>query len=177
MAFVVNLACAILSDRTRKRYIFILFGTICVVVGWSIQLAQVPLPRVRYMGMFFVAAGSYLMMSNIVVWLAINLGKGLKRSVGLGTLISFGNCGAFVSSNVFISSQAPRYPVGFGVGLAMCSMGGVAVTALFIGMLLENRRRDRRQSKGTEAGRRYSKQELERMQGLGEEHPDFRYQL
>ena len=142
-AFVLTLSCAWASDHLQHRYLFTLLGSFLIIIGWSIELAQVPIAGVRYMGMFFVASGAFIMMSTLVVWLCVNLEKGVKRSVAMGLLTGFGNCGALVSSNVFIASQAPRYPVGFGVGLAFGIVAGIAATVYFVYLLSENHRRDR----------------------------------
>lgn len=173
-AFVLTLSCAWLSDRLRQRYIFTLFGSMLIIIGWSVELAYVPAAGVRYMGMFFVTAGAFIIMSTTVVWLCVNVGKGVKRSVAMGLLTGFGNCGALVSSNVFISNQAPRYPVGFGVGLAFGVLSGFAATAYYLYVRVENRRRDRMQSV---AAGSYTREEMERLQDLGETHPNFRFQL
>ncbi|KAI9735682.1 MAG: hypothetical protein M1834_001698 [Cirrosporium novae-zelandiae] len=170
VAFVVSLSCAFLSDHLKLRYPFTIFGMCLCLIGWSIELAHVPQAELRYMGMFFVAAGAYTMMPIIVVWTAINLGKGYKRTVGLAMLIGLGNCGAFISSNVFITSEGPEYKTGFSVGIGLNMMGGVAVTILFLGLIRENHRRDKLQTSGqvpTDIP----------LEDLGEEHPNFRYQI
>ncbi|KAE8365302.1 major facilitator superfamily domain-containing protein [Aspergillus caelatus] len=168
VAFVLTLSSAWLSDHLRHRFLFTLFGSVLIIIGWSVQLAHYLPAAVRYMGMFFVASGAFIMMSITVVWLCINLGKGVKRSVGMGLLPAFGNCGAFVSGNVFITSQSPKYPVGFGVGLGFAVMAGVASTVYYFGLRAENRRRDS-----------HPEQEWtpESTQDLGDAHPDFRFQL
>lgn len=38
-------------------------------------------------------------------------------------MISFGNCANLVSSNVFITAQAPTYPTGFTTGLVFTIFG------------------------------------------------------
>ncbi|KAE8356760.1 major facilitator superfamily domain-containing protein [Aspergillus coremiiformis] len=168
VAFVLTLASAWMSDHLRHRYAFTLFGSILIVIGWSIELAQVPAAGVRYMGMFFVASGAFIVMSITVVWLCINLGKGVKRSVGMGLLLAFGNCGAFVSGNVFITKQSPKYPVGFGVGLGFGVMAGIACTVYYFALRMENRRRESQPENLKDA---------EETQDLGDAHPDFRFQL
>ncbi|PWY72668.1 vitamin H transporter [Aspergillus eucalypticola CBS 122712] len=171
VAFVLTLSCAWLSDHLRHRYIFTMIGSVLTIIGWSVELSHVQSAGVRYMGIFFVASGAFIMMSTIVVWLCVNLGKGVKRSVGMGLLPAFGNCGAFVSGNVFISSESPKYPTGFGVGLAFAVVAGLACTVYFFALQAENRRRD-----GQPAKEETSEMAPE-ADDLGDAHPDFRFQL
>lgn len=173
-AFVLTLSSAYLSDKLGHRYAFTVFGSILIIIGWAIELAQVPAAGVRYFGMFLVSSGAFINMSTIVVWLCVNVDKGVKRTIAMGFLIGFGNCGAFVSGNVFITNQSPKYPVGFGVGLAFGVVSLITISAYFFGLRRENLRRDRIQST---SGQTYTREELEQMQDLGDSHPDFRYQL
>lgn len=112
VAFVTSLTCAWLSERLRQRYFFALFGGLLTVLGVAIEIAQPPAAGARYAGMFFIVAGTYVTMPIIVVWSAINLGKGYKRTVAFGLVIATGNAGALISSNVFITSEAPTYRTG-----------------------------------------------------------------
>lgn len=169
VAFVFSLTGAYFSERLRQRYIFAMLGVLISFVGLTIEIAQPHEPGVRYLGMFFLTAGVYLLMPVLVVWLAINVGKGYKRTVALGLAIPLGNCGAIISSNVFITGEAPRYHTGFSVGLGMIWMSGAAVTALYILFQIENRRRER-------AVDRHSHHQLS-IEDLGDKHPEFRYQL
>ena len=169
VAFVVSLSCAWLSERLGQRYFFVLFGCLLGIIGLSIELAQPKGANVRYAGMFFLTTGGYVVMPIMVVWLAINVGKGYKRTVAFGMVIAVGNCGAFISSNVFITSEAPKYHTGFSVGMGMMLLATVTSTLLYIGLRLENKRRDR---KGIDSAHVAPSEEL-----TGEKHPDFRYQL
>lgn len=169
VAFVVSLSCAWLSERLGQRYFFVLFGCILGIIGLAIELAQPKAAGVRYAGMFFLTTGGYVVMPITVVWLAINVGKGYKRTVAFGMVIAVGNCGAFISSNVFITSEAPKYHTGFSVGMGMMLLATVTSTLLYIGLRLENKRRDR---EGIDSAPVAPSEEL-----TGEKHPDFRYQL
>ncbi|KAH8702073.1 major facilitator superfamily domain-containing protein [Talaromyces proteolyticus] len=173
-AFVFTLSSAWLSDYLNHRYLFTVFGSLLIIIGWAIQLAHTSPPGVLYTAMFFVSVGAFINMSTLVVWLCTNLGKGVKRTVGMGILTGFGNCGAFVSGNVFITNQSPKYPVGFGVGLAFGVMGLVANSLYFAFLFYENRRRNRAEKT---VARTYTTEENKQMQNLGDGHPDFRYQL
>lgn len=50
-----------------------------------------------------------------------------KAFLSFGTALQFGlgNCANFVSSNVFITTQAPKYPVGFGTGLNITAFAAI----------------------------------------------------
>jgi len=139
VAFVASLSCAWLSERLRQRYIFSLLGCVVGVVGVAIELAQPKKASARYAGMFFVTAGAYIVMPITVVWLAINVDSGYKRTVALGMVIAVGNCGAFISSNVFITAEAPKYLTGFRVGLGMYILSAITCSLMYIGLRLQNR--------------------------------------
>ncbi|KAL0260729.1 hypothetical protein SLS55_004419 [Diplodia seriata] len=170
-SFVFSLTCAYISERIQQRYVFGMLGSVICAAGLAVELAQPRAPNIRYMGMFFVTAGPYLTMPITVVWCAINLGKGYKRTVGFACVIALGNCGAFVASNVFITREAPVYRSGFSTNLGFVALSLVSQTALYVGLRLENRRRERE--------RRALPEVLDEKayEDAGETHPDFRYQL
>lgn len=170
VAWVFAMTSAYLSDRFRQRYIFALFGTALMTIGLAIEIAQPKASGARYTGMFFLASGTYIVMPITVVWLAINVGKGYKRTIALGLAIPIGNCGAFISSNVFLTKETPKFHTGFSVGMAMCMMCLVALTVMYVGLRLENRRRDRKEMESP-------LMDEEVLQDLGDQHPSFRYAL
>ena len=172
-AFVISLTGSYISERLRQRYIFAMLGVTIATIGLAIEIAQPRHAGVRYLGMFFLCSGPYLLMPVLVVWLAINVGKGYKRTVALGCLLPFGNCGAFISSNVFITKEAPKYHTGFSVGLGLILMSGTALTLMYVGLRLENSHRDRYVKGRTSSEVQRDTNDSD----LGEKHPDFRYQL
>jgi hypothetical protein len=94
----------------------------------------------------------------------------------MGLLISVGNMGGIAGSNIYIATQAPKYPVGFGVGL------GMSIAAIIMAYILrracdrENKgRRKMLDEEGEQAVRaRYSDQEL---LDMGDKSPFFIYTL
>jgi hypothetical protein len=94
----------------------------------------------------------------------------------MAVLISFGNMGGICGSNIYIGSQAPKYPVGFGVCLAMSVMAVIMAIVLRHAYAGENKRRDQLIAEhGAEVIRsRYTDQEL---LDLGDRNPFFRYTL
>lgn len=140
VAWVVVLLSTWLSSRLGKRYPFALFGCIVTTIGLAIELAQPKQAGVKYAGLFFLTTGSYIVMPITVVWLSINVQRGYKRAAALGLLIPVGNCGAILSSNVFITSESPIYKTGFATGMGMNMVSLVAMTALFVDLLLQNKK-------------------------------------
>ena len=171
VALVLSITVAWFSDRVSHRYTFCMLGVTLAMIGWTIELAQTKPVGARYFGMFAITAGVYILMPVLVVWNMNNLGTGYRRVIGSAFQIGGGNCAALVSSNVFISKQAPKYPVGFGVGFALNMMAGICCTALFLGLRAENKRRDQGQR-----GYRFDLPAHEQ-ENLGDDHPDFRYTL
>jgi hypothetical protein len=169
-AMVFSMTMAYTAEHVCKRYLFCMIGFCTIVIGLIVELTQ-PATGVRYMGLFFISAGAYLVMPLSVVWIAINVGKGYKRSVALGTIYSIGNIGSFVGTNVFLKREEPTFRTGFSTNLGIAGMGMAAATILFGGMLMENRRRfsKRKGSLGTSVHLGVG--------DLGDKHPDFRYSL
>ncbi|KAF2120333.1 major facilitator superfamily domain-containing protein [Lophiotrema nucula] len=131
---------AYLSERVKLRYPFYILGCAILATGLSIMIAYPKAAGVRYTGMFFMASGAYISMPISIVWTAINTGRGYKRAIALGAIVNFGTAGAFVSSNVFLFEETPRFRTGFSTGLGLCCLGAAAATATAVGCWWENRR-------------------------------------
>ena len=171
VAWVMSMTCTVLADRLRQRYAFAMLGVVITTVGLAIEITQPKHADIRYTGMFFLTAGVYVVMPVTVVWLAINLRKGYKRSVGLGLLIAIGNCGAFISSNVFLTKETPKFHTGFSTGMGMNMLSAVGLTLVYVGLRIANRRKDEMQESYGDGAESVSIDEL------GEKHPEFRYSL
>jgi hypothetical protein len=171
VALVCSMLAAWLSDRYKQRYLACMTGVSLAIIGWSIELAQAGTAGVRYFGLFMSLSGTYILMPVLIVWLSNNMGGNAKRSFATAFQIGFGNTSAFVSSNSFMSSQAPRYPTGFGCGLGLQVMSGIACTVMVLLLRRENKRRD---AGGRDKRLQMSEEELSK---LGDDHPAFRYTL
>ena len=169
---VVALVTAWTSDRLHHRFSFVMIGVSINILGYIVLLAQATVSvKVRYMALYFVLCGLWIAGPVAIVWASNNLGGHYKRAIGVAIVNGMGNMAGFVASNVFIANQAPRYPVGYGVILAMSVLAGVAATGLYLGLRRENRKRDR--------GERdelfeTSKEELD---NAGDDDPRFRFAL
>ena len=94
----------------------------------------------------------------------------------MALLISVGNMGGIMGSNIYLASEAPKYPTGFGVSLAMLCLAILSAIVLRLAFAKENKRReDLLAELGDEGIRaRYSEQDL---LDLGDRSPFYRYTL
>ncbi|KAI2619532.1 MFS general substrate transporter [Hypomontagnella submonticulosa] len=142
-----------LTSRLNFRTPFLLFAICLQLIGWSIMVAWVPQAGIRYMALFFMAAGTFPQMSILMGWLSANLRGRKYLAVGMAWMVGFGNCANFVSSNVFITKERPRYPTGMATGLAFTVLGFVLTSSAYFLLVLGNRRRDRIRAQLTDAER------------------------
>ncbi|KAF6234434.1 hypothetical protein HO173_007467 [Letharia columbiana] len=170
VAAVTCLMSALLTDRLRHRYAFAMLGVVTASIGYIILLAQESVSvGTRYFAVYLVMAGGYITQPITLVWLSNNMGGHYKRSINAAMQIGFGNFGGIIASNIYVTNQRPRYPVGYGVSLALIWMCGIACTVFAIGLRLENQRRER--------GERDARLSLprEEVENLGDDHPNFRF--
>lgn len=59
-------------------------------------------------------------------------------------MIGFGNCANLIGSNVFLSTEAPKYPTGFTSGLVVTSLGFCLVSIGTLLLHLKNKKREKR---------------------------------
>ncbi|KAI1802408.1 MFS general substrate transporter [Daldinia bambusicola] len=132
-----------LASRLNFRAPFLLFSICLQIVGWSILAAYSPTAIVRYIALCFMAAGTFPQMSILMGWLSANLRGRKYLAVGMAWIVGFGNCANFISSNVFITTENPRYPTGVATGLTFTILGFMLTWAVFILLVRGNKKRDR----------------------------------
>ncbi|XPS72585.1 hypothetical protein M3J09_004750 [Ascochyta lentis] len=167
---VFSVVFAYMSEYLQRRYYFYIFGWAVLASGLAVEIVYPTNPKVRYMGMFFIACGCYLAMPISIIWVSINSGSGYKRAVAIAAIINFGTAGAFVSSNVFLFKETPKFHTGFSTGLGLACMGALAATITWWGCKQENKKRDQKRAELPDVLD-------ESMKELGDEHPDFRFAL
>lgn len=131
-------------------------------------LSQASIPvGARYAAIFLIVTGGYMCQPVTIAWVNNNMGGHYKRAVSSAMMIGFGNAGGIVASNIFLESEAPAYKTGYGTCLGLLWMCGLCCTAFLIGVMLENKRRDR--------GERDHRFEGPDADNLGDDHPHFRF--
>lgn len=177
VACVFVLVTALMADRMKKRFIFVMLDLSLCAIGLIINLTPAPV-GVKYFGLFFVAAGSYGGLPTVVTWLTNNLSGSTKRGVGSAFQIGIGNLGALVSSNVYRTKDSPKYHLGHGVVLGFVAIGFIFAPLYAFLLKRENTRKEREQghqdSLPDSEKRVYTVQEL---RDLGDRAPEFVYTI
>jgi hypothetical protein len=170
VATVLALTAALLSDYLRHRFVFIVTGCLLATIGYAILLNMHHVTvGVRYFAVFAIVGGGYIAQPITLVWLNNNLGGHYKRGVGAALQVGLGNCGGIIASNIYLQSQAPEYPLGFGLGLGLVWLCVAASCAMLLYLRRENRLRD-----AGKRDHRYQLPEAER-NNLGDDNPALRF--
>ncbi|KAL3961126.1 hypothetical protein ACCO45_006243 [Purpureocillium lilacinum] len=106
-AMICAVVSAMLSDRYKQRSSFILGACVTAALG---LLALIASPHPNYPGLtygflFLAASGLYSIIVPAICWIANNLAPSGKRAVGMAMLISGGNLGGIVGSNIFLERR------------------------------------------------------------------------
>lgn len=170
VACVIALVTALASDRLRHRFAFTLAGCVIATIGYVLLLCQNSIPiGAHYFALFAITGGGYMTQPVLMGWLSNNMAGHYKQSISTAMQIGIGNCGGLVASNVFLTSEAPTYPTGFGISLGMVWICGISCVVFVTWLARENRLR--------EEGKRDDRYELPpgELSNLGDDHPSFRF--
>lgn len=85
--------------------------------------------------------GIYAYNANLFTWTANNVKPDHKRSVSIPLISSIASCSGFVSSQIYPSSQGPRYIQGNSISLAMEFIAGVCI--LLLGLVYRHRNNEK----------------------------------
>ncbi|KAM0717210.1 hypothetical protein Q7P37_007062 [Cladosporium fusiforme] len=161
-----------LSDRHQSRWPFILIPFTIAACSF-VALLAIPHPRLpglTYAFLFGIPAGVYPPIIGILSWIGNNLAPTWKRSVGMALLISIGNLGGAIGSNIFLEEEKPNYWLGYGFSLGILLAGMTATLIIRLSYGSVNKRRDKISE--AQAREQYSEEEL---LALGDKSPLYRY--
>jgi hypothetical protein len=141
LCFILIIIVSILSDRLRVRGPFCAFFSTMSAVGF-ILLGTTDTVGPRYLGAF-LAVMIFVTTSVVLIWNSNTNATGSSKAGGLWIMMTVGQCGPLLGTNVFPDSDKPYYRKGSWIccGFALLS----AFTATLLSFLLwrENKRRDR----------------------------------
>lgn len=173
---VATLLAGRLSDRLKWRMPFIAVPCTLILIGYAVivslhgELASHI--AATYVGIVIALTGIYPIQPATQAWNANNLAPAGRRAVGVGMLSTIGNLGSILGSFMYLESEAPRYPTGFGISLALGAAGLVCSLVLELSFKRDNDRRARMSEEEVRA--MYSEEEL---LAMGNKSPLFRYVL
>lgn len=161
-----------MADRRKSRWPFIVIPFSVALIGF-IALLAIPHPRypgLTYAFLFTVPAGVYPPLIGILSWIGNNLAPSWKRAIGMALLISIGNLGGAIGSNIFLERQSPNYWLGYGFCTGIVAAAICATLVLRVVYSRINKRRDERDE--DEMRKKYTEEEMGEM---GDKSPLYRY--
>ncbi|KAJ1334965.1 MFS transporter ACS family allantoate permease [Microdochium nivale] len=164
------------ADRITWRAPFILAPQMCLIVAFSILFTKsadvtnnVPL---CYFAICLACFGMYPILPGVNAWNVANTPSPTKRAVSIGFLVCVGNIGGLIGSYIYLDSEAPSYPTGYGTSFGFASAGIIAVIVLETSLKRLNKKKELLNE--DEIRRQYTDAELDDM---GEKSPLFKYAL
>lgn len=173
---ISSVAFNMLSDKFKRRAFFLLIPQSLLIIAYAILTALAPRITSNIGACFFAVVlaniGAYPINPGTSSWCSNNTAGPAKRSLAIAYMISLSSVGGIFSSYMFVQSEEPGYPTGFGLSLAFAGMGALAVIFLDVVYARINKRRDQLQTEEVEA--KYTQEQLAKM---GNRSPLFRYVL
>lgn len=132
------------SDRTNKRMPFLISAQSLLIIGYSVLFVKAGDIKNNiatcYVMVALVCIGVYPIIPGCNAWTVNNLAGPEKRSIGIGWLVTLGNCGGLIASFIYLDSEKPTYPTGFGTSLAFGASGLVACLLLASSYISHNKK-------------------------------------
>ncbi|KAF1993459.1 putative allantoate permease [Amniculicola lignicola CBS 123094] len=137
-ALVLCLAVAFVSDWTRTRLPFVVFGLSLAIAGLATLMAVHDNLPVQFGAICLVAMGSFTAGIVIVCWYVMNLQGHIERGIGTAWMISFGNTGGILATFTFMASESPRYLKGYSICMGAIGVSLIS-TLLYAGFVIRAR--------------------------------------
>jgi len=164
------------SDRFSWRMPFILAPQSLLITAYSVLFVKAAdiadNVALCYVMVAIACIGVYPIIPGVNSWTINNLAGAEKRNMGSGYFIMLGNCGGIVGSFIFLESEKPKYPTGFGSSLSFGAAGIVA--AVTVEYLYWSHNKKYETMTEDAATQKHGSEELEKM---GDRSPLFKYSL
>ncbi|KAI1805747.1 MFS general substrate transporter [Daldinia bambusicola] len=142
-AFMFALITTWVADKTQQRCIVLMVTSIVGGVGYII-LATVETVGVRYFATFLASAGVFSTIPNILGLTLNNQGSDTRRGMSIVLINLVGQCGPFLGTNVFPTSEGPRYIKGMSVCAAFMFFSALLALLQRLLLMWENAQLDRK---------------------------------
>ncbi|KAK3621894.1 hypothetical protein LTR56_013412 [Elasticomyces elasticus] len=168
-----------LSDRFQARYLAIMgsytLGLIGIIILW-VTVHYKHLAGVSYFAIFLAAAGYAAQVKAPIIgaWTSANVPNPSKRAAAIGFLMLVGSVGGgSIGSNIYLASEAPVYPLGFGFSVGATVLGAMIPATIHWFLL----RRDNAKKAAVDVANFKATHTSEELSEMGELSPLFRYTL
>lgn len=84
---IVYIFIAFLTDRYKKRYLFVIIFTPITALGYALLLSPVA-PGVEYFACFVITTGMYIIAGNNLAWCSANSAPDGKRGATVGIFLT-----------------------------------------------------------------------------------------
>ncbi|GAM33767.1 hypothetical protein TCE0_013r00907 [Talaromyces pinophilus] len=138
-----------MSDRMKKRAIFLFVLPIPVLIGYSIAIGTAN-NALGYFAMFLCGIGIFPFNCIMLAWFSSNVSPDPKRSVGLPIAASIANVSGVLSGQIYPLRTAPRYISGNAVslGLEAVALIGVGLIVLMLKWRMAKKNKMMQEGKG-----------------------------
>ncbi|OHE96301.1 major facilitator superfamily transporter [Colletotrichum orchidophilum] len=164
-----------ISDRFFWRMPFLAIPLAIVAIAYAIILslngALEAKKGVAYFSVVLAVVGIYPIQAAAASWNANNIAPASRRAIGIALMNCVGNVGGIVGSFMYLESEKPKYPTGFGLSLAFGGSG------LIVALLLEWSYKSANARKARIAEEAKTKYTEEELFNLGDRSPLFKYVL
>ncbi|KAL7418629.1 hypothetical protein Q5752_007087 [Cryptotrichosporon argae] len=163
------------SDRYRRRMLATVIPSSIAFVGLLIAILTVQhktLVPLTYIAVCLATGGLYCLSPCVAVWISLNQAGQMKRAMSVAVTIVFSQFGGLVGSNIYLASEAPGYPLGFGLSLGFLGLGCIVVPIIYWYLLGRiNAARD-----AMSHDEIYEKYTIDELQDMGDLSPLYRYE-
>ncbi|MCJ1297972.1 hypothetical protein MMC08_000761 [Hypocenomyce scalaris] len=141
ISFLITIFSTYVADRIQQRGYMLMFLSCVGGIGY-VLLATCKTVGVRYFGVFLAAAGVFPCIANILPWVLNNQGSDTRRGTGMVILNVIGQCGPLLGTNIFPTSDGPRYVKGQSICAAFIFFNGLLAFGLRTLLVWENKKLD-----------------------------------
>ena len=142
VATMMTITVAVASEKLKLRAPFIMVSASLAAVGYIILLSS-RTAGLSYFGTILAAAGIYPAVAIVLSWPANNVSGQTKRATANAMQISIGNLGAVLGTQLYRSTDGPRFFLGHSFAFGYLCANVLVVGTLWTVLRRENARRDR----------------------------------
>lgn len=163
------------GDRLKSKAPVIVISQAFLMISYVLQILFAGNVQdhvaVCYFAIFLATTGIYPVAPAVNAWTVNNLAGPMKRAVGIAFMLTMSNAGGIIGSYIFVDSEKPKYPTGFGSSLAFSTAS--LVSAILLSWVYRYKNKQKAKQSEAEIRDKFSEEELEK---LGDKSPLFRYQ-